>query len=496
MKVRTRKRVERHLPRRIQGNAGDGAGRRISRTAGARREERASEQNAVEQTIHPAAFERARRDSATGRRTTGDAMRVLVVGGGAREDALSWRLALSPSCEALFHAPGNAGTASRGTNWSDVSATDARTIVRRAQEERIDLVVLGPETAIAAGVGDKCRDARISVFGPNRNGGRLETSKVFAKRFMERHGIPTARFKVAHNIDQAKRALETWRGGVVVKADGLASGKGVVVCDDAASALTLLTDWYGAAKIPGGGHDVVLEELLAGREVSVFAIADGRAMVPVAAACDYKRAGDDDKGPNTGGMGAYSPPAGFPEDLLDIVRERVVAPTLRGLLAEGEEYRGVLYCGMMMTARGPYVIEFNARFGDPETQVLMPRVNGDFARYLKSAADGALQIDAATWSNDACAGVVLATSRYPYENTKVSGLPAELGLGEGAAAFWGTSTREGNTVTSPGGRVLTVTARAATLPEARTRAYEAVNALKARFPAGTPLAYRSDIARV
>jgi phosphoribosylamine--glycine ligase len=424
-------------------------------------------------------------------------MRILIVGSGAREDALSWRLAASPSCEALFHAPGNAGTAARGSNWPEVSATDARTIVRRAQEEKIDLVVLGPETAIAAAVGDKCRDAGIAVFGPNRSGGRLETSKVFAKRFMERHSIPTARFKVAHNLDQAKRALEGWRGGAVVKADGLAAGKGVVVCDDAASALALLTEWYGGNKIPGGGHDVVIEEKLDGREVSVFAVGDGRAMVPVAAACDYKRAGDDDKGPNTGGMGAYSPSSGFPDDLLDVVRERVVAPTLRGLQAEGEDYRGVLYCGLMWTDKGPHVIEFNARFGDPETQVLMPRVGGDFARYLQSAADGALEIDAATWSNDACAGVVLATSRYPYENTKVSGLPAELDLPDGVVAFWGTSAREPDgTVSSPGGRVLTVTSRGETIADARSRAYDAISSLKQRFPPGTPLAYRSDIGRL
>jgi phosphoribosylamine---glycine ligase len=423
-------------------------------------------------------------------------MRILIVGGGAREDALSWRLAASPSCDALFHAPGNAGTASRGENWSDVSATDARTIVRRAQEVKIDLVVLGPETAIAAGVGDKLRDAGIAVFGPNRNGGRLETSKVFAKRFMERHGISTARFKVVHNVDQAKRALEGWRGGAVVKADGLAAGKGVVVCDDAAQAIALLEEWYGSSKIPGGGHDVVIEERLQGREVSVFAISDGRAMVPIAAACDYKRAGDDDKGPNTGGMGAYSPPSGFPDDLLEVVRERVVAPTLRGLLAEGEEYRGVLYCGLMQTADGPYVIEFNARFGDPETQVLMPLVSGDFARYLKSAADGVLEIDAATWSRDACVGVVLATSRYPYENTPVRGLPVDLGLQNGTVAFWGSSLREDSTVSSPGGRVLTVTAREANIAAARTRVYEAIAMLKTRFPSGTPLAYRSDIAKL
>ncbi len=423
-------------------------------------------------------------------------MKILIVGGGAREDALSWRLASSPSCEAIFHAPGNAGTASRGPNWSDLAVTDARKITQRAQAEKIDLVVLGPETAIAAGVGDKLRDAGISVFGPNRSGGRLETSKVFAKRFMERHGIPTARFAVVHTLDQAKRALEDWRGGAVVKADGLASGKGVVVCDDAAEALALLAEWYGKNAIPGGGHDVVIEQRLRGREVSVFAVADGRAMVPVAAACDYKRAGDGDRGPNTGGMGAYSPPVGFPDNLLDLVREQIVAPVLRGLQAEGEDYRGVLYCGLMQTDDGLSVIEFNARFGDPETQVLMPRAGGDFARFLKSAADGALEIDAASWSSEASVGVVLATSKYPYENTKLSGLPADLALGDDAVAFWGTSTRENDTVSTPGGRVLTVTARGATVVEARRRAYAAIDELKPRFPAGTPLTYRSDIAQL
>ncbi|HEX3464522.1 MAG TPA: phosphoribosylamine--glycine ligase [Candidatus Elarobacter sp.] len=425
-------------------------------------------------------------------------MNILVVGGGAREDALSWRLAASPSCTALFHAPGNAGTASRGTNWPDVSVTDARAIVRRAKEAQIDLVVLGPETAIAAGAGDKLRDAGIAVFGPNRNAGRLETSKVFAKRFMERHRIPTARFKVVHNADQAVRALDGWRGGAVVKADGLAAGKGVVVCDDAASALALLKEWYANNAVPGGGHDVVIEERLSGREVSVFAIGDGRTLTPVAAACDYKRAGDDDKGPNTGGMGAYSPPSGFPDDLLKIVADRIVAPALNGLRTEGEEYRGVLYCGLMMTERGPYVIEFNARFGDPETQVLMPRVDGDFARYLHSAATGVLDHGAASWSGDACVGVVLATSRYPYENTKVAGLPADLGLAsdDGVVAFWGTSARDDGKVSSPGGRVLTVTARGADVAQARARAYDAIAGLKSRFPAGTPLAYRGDIARL
>ncbi len=418
-------------------------------------------------------------------------MRILVVGSGAREDALSWRLAQSQSCEAIFAAPGNAGTASRGENWN-VAATDGKTLAERSLAERIDCAVLGPETAIAAGVGDRLRESGIAVFGPNRSGGRLESSKVFAKRFMERHGVPTARGVVAHSFDGAAKALEAWSGGVVVKADGLAAGKGVVVCDGPGDARALLAEWYSRNKIPGGGSDVLLEEVLEGREVSVFALADGRAMAPIAAACDYKRAGDGNTGPNTGGMGAYSPPAAFPDDLDDQVRERILAPVLRGLLAEGEEYAGVLYCGLMWTANGPYVIEFNVRFGDPEAQVLMPRIRGDLALLLKSAADGAMDLSLATLSLQSCVGVVLATSDYPRSNTPLEGLNADVSLREGRQAFWGGSTLADGRVNTGGGRVLTVTALGDDLPEARASAYDAVKTLASRLGT-TALTYRTDI---
>ncbi|HEY1975166.1 MAG TPA: phosphoribosylamine--glycine ligase [Candidatus Baltobacteraceae bacterium] len=419
-------------------------------------------------------------------------MKILVVGNGAREDALSWRLAQSPSCSAIFAAPGNAGTASRGENWN-VAGTDGKAITERCVAESIDLVVLGPETAIAAGVGDRLREARISVFGPNRSAGRLESSKIFSKRFMERHGVPTARAVVVHSLDAAKKALDEFQGAVVVKADGLAAGKGVVVAPDAKAARAVLADWYRGGKLPGGGSDVLLEEKLEGREVSVFALADGRAMVPLSAACDYKRAGDGDTGPNTGGMGAYSPPRGFPDDLYDRVRERVLAPVLRGLLAEGEEYVGILYCGLMWTKNGPYVIEFNARFGDPETQVLMPRIGGDFAQLLKSAADGAMDLSLATFSPQSCVGVVLATSDYPRSNTPLSGLSLHVSLADGSQAFWGGSQLAGETVSTGGGRVLTVTALGDDLGSARARAYDAVKTLAGRL--GTQaLTYRRDIA--
>ena len=423
-------------------------------------------------------------------------MRILVVGSGAREDALSWRLAASPSCEAIFAAPGNAGTASRGENWS-IAATEGKAIVERCLQEKIDLVVLGPEVAIAAGVGDRLREAGIPTFGPNRSSGRLESSKVFSKRFMERHGVPTARAAIAHSLEGAIKALDDWQGGCVVKADGLAAGKGVVVAADAAAAREVLRDWYGENRIPGGGTDVLLEEKLEGREVSVFAISDGRAMYPIASACDYKRAGDGDTGPNTGGMGAYSPPQGFPSELDDQVRERVIAPVLRGLLAEGEQYIGVLYCGLMWTADGPYVIEFNVRFGDPETQVLMPRVTGDFAELLKSAADGALDLTAAAFAARACVGVVLATADYPRTSTPLRGLSRNVDVGLDAQVFWGGSTveRDGS-VSSGGGRVLTATGLGEDVESARMRAYDAVRDLAASDKNAKELTYRTDIAKV
>lgn len=373
--------------------------------------------------------------------------------------------------------------------------TDGKSLARRCSEERIDLVVLGPEVAIAAGAGDRLREAGIATFGPNRSGGRLESSKVFSKRFMERHGIPTARALIVHSLDGALKALDDWQGPCVVKADGLASGKGVVVADDAQAARAVVQEWYGANKVPGGGTDVLLEEKLEGREVSVFAISDGRAMFPIASACDYKRAGDGDTGPNTGGMGAYSPPNGFPADMDDQVRERIIAPVLRGLLAEGEQYIGVLYCGLIWTENGPYVIEFNVRFGDPETQVLMPRVTGDFAELLKSAADGALDLSAAAFAARACVGVVLATADYPRTSGPIDGLPANVVLGLDAHAFWGGSkTGENGLVSSSGGRVLTVTGLGDDLNLARARAYDAVHDLASRIDAPGRLTYRTDIA--
>ncbi len=419
-------------------------------------------------------------------------MKVLVIGSGAREDALSWRLAASPSCEAVFAAPGNAGTAWRGENWQ-IAPTNGKALGARCKAEGIDLAVIGPETAIASGVGDRLRDAGIATFGPDRSGGRLESSKIFAKRFMERHNIPTARAAVVHSMDAAQKVLDEWTGPCVIKADGLASGKGVVVAADSSEARAVLQDWYGANRVPGGGADVLLEEKLEGRELSVFAIGDGSTLHPFASACDYKRAGDGDTGPNTGGMGAYSPPFGFPDDLDEQVRARIIEPAMRGLLADGERYVGVLYCGLMWTAKGPYVIEFNARFGAPETQVLMPRVEGDFALVLKSAADGKLDEGAASLGKRACVGIVLASADYPRSSTPLSDLPREIALPDNVQLFWGNSTPQNGSVKSAGGRVLTLSALGEDLDAARVRAYDAVRDLTQRFGSATGLTFRRDI---
>jgi len=419
-------------------------------------------------------------------------LRILVVGNGAREDALSWRLAASRSCEAIFAAPGNAGTASRGENWA-IPATSGKALVERALAERIDLIVIGPETAIAAGVADRFREARIATFGPSRSAGRLESSKLYAKRFMERHGVPTARARPVHSLAGARKVLEDWRGGVVVKADGLAAGKGVVVTDGPAEALEVATGWYERG-MPGGGSDLLFEERLQGREISVFAIGDGKRLVPFGAACDYKRAGDGDTGPNTGGMGAYSPPVGFPDDALEIVAERVLAPVLRGLAAENERFVGTLYCGLFWTKTGPRVIEFNVRFGDPETQVLMPRIEGDFAALLASAARGNVDPSLARVAGRACVGVVLATADYPRASTPLRDLGADVSLPPDQVAFWGATARRDGVVDASGGRVLTVTALGDGVDAARRAAYAAVDALGRRMGSGVALSFRTDIA--
>ena len=421
-------------------------------------------------------------------------MNVLIVGSGAREHALAWKLARSPQVSELQAAPGNAGTALLGTNWPEISATDTHAIVARAKESQIGLAVIGPEAALAAGVADALRASGIPTFGPARAGARLESSKAFAKQWMMRYGIPTAAFKVAHDRKQALRALNDWNGGVVLKADGLAAGKGVIVVDSADAARPIIEQWYDTRSLPGGGTTIVLEERLEGKEVSVMAVTNGAQLHVLAPACDYKRALDGDEGPNTGGMGAYSPAADVVDPAMTARISRDVIERVRqGMERDGMDYRGCIYAGLMINKRGPYVLEFNARFGDPETQVVLPRLESDLFELLNAVANET-DIPAPTFTSDACVGVVMVSKRYPERSEPVDNLPVPPEM-DGIAWFWGGSKLADGRVHAAGGRVLTVTARGPSIAQARERAYAACSAYAALMPPAARLRYRSDIAQ-
>ncbi len=418
-------------------------------------------------------------------------MRMLIVGGGGREHALAWKIAQSPRVTALFTAPGNPGIA-RHAVCVPLAADALDGLVAFARRERIDLTVVGPEAPLVAGLADRLLDAGLAVFGPIAPAAAIEGSKAFAKDVMARNAIPTARFATFDDPARARGYCREVGPPLVVKADGLAGGKGAIVCRTLADADEAVAECMERAAFGAAGATVVVEEFLSGEEVSFFALANGADALPLAAAQDHKTVFDGDQGPNTGGMGAYSPVASFDAAMERRVMDTIVRPTIAALAKEGAPYRGVLYVGLMLTAEGPKVIEFNCRFGDPECQALVVRVPGDLVPLLVAAAHGGPWPEVGPWSTRASVCVVLASGGYPGKygtGAAIEGVESAE-TAPGVTVFHaGTALREGRLVTA-GGRVLGVTAVAGDLATAIARAYGAVGAI--RF-AG--MHYRRDIGR-
>ena len=404
-------------------------------------------------------------------------MRVLIVGAGAREHALGWRLSQDHGVE-VIGAPGNAGLAAIGRTVP-VDPTNADDVVALAKNESADLAVVGPEAPLVAGVVDALRAHGIDAFGPDREAARLEGSKIFSKEFMARHGIPTAGFQVFDDPDAAVRYIEGARRPLVVKADGLAAGKGVIVASDAAEAIAGVDRIMRERAFGDAGDRVVLEECLVGQEVSYHVVSDGQRFVPLAPAQDHKRAFDGDRGPNTGGMGAYSPPPVVTPEVEQKIMERVIEPTLQGMANDGRAFRGALFVGLMIVDGEPLVLEYNTRFGDPECQTLVTRWKGSIMPLIAGSAKGDFGGLAPEWEAPASLCVVLASGGYPgsYEKGKViRGLDEASALDRVTVFHAGTALDEGNVVTS-GGRVLSVTAIGDTIDEAAERAYEAADVI-------------------
>ncbi|MCC6606621.1 MAG: phosphoribosylamine--glycine ligase [Anaerolineae bacterium] len=418
-------------------------------------------------------------------------LRVLIVGSGGREHALLWKIGQSSRVAEIFVAPGNAGTAVSAQNIA-ISDSDIDELLNFAQEKQIDLTVVGPEVPLALGIVDAFQAAGLAIFGPTQAAAQLEASKAFAKEFMHKLGIPTA---VSHTVTNFEDAVETLQcnvstNGIVVKVSGLAAGKGVVVCDNAAQAEAALREMLLEGAFGAAGAEVVIEERLSGPELSLLVLTDGKTAVPLSPARDHKRAYDHDQGPNTGGMGAFAPPPDVDDALIDHIMHTIVQPTIDGMAALGTPYTGVLYAGLMLTADGPKVIEFNCRFGDPETQVVLPLLASDLVELMLACANCRLTPDMVKLHPGACATVVMAAPGYPASYAKglpITGLDA---LPEDVMVFHaGTAVKDGQLVTS-GGRVLAVTARGDDLGTAVTRAYAGVE--KVQFENAH---YRKDIGR-
>ena len=416
-------------------------------------------------------------------------MKVLLIGGGGREHAIGWKLAMSPLLDELISCPGNPGLAELGDVVADVDPTSPEAVVELSQRRSVDLVIIGPEAPLAAGVADALRSAGVPVFGPNRNAARLESSKSFAKEIMAAARVPTAKSATYFDTESAVARLEEMEGPFVVKADGLAAGKGVLVTRSVERAISwvheCLTGRFGDA-----GDSVVIEDYLDGAEVSIIYMCAGGEAIPMAPARDYKRLLDNGEGPNTGGMGSYSPVRDIPESLLEWTTANVATPVLEELERRSIRYTGFLYVGLMLTEDGPQVLEFNCRLGDPETQAILPRLESDFLEVLTAGARGDLAGQVLEWSPKVAVDVVLAAPGYPESpktGMKILGVDK---VSEAVVFHAGTATTENGLVTA-GGRVLNVVGVCDTFVEAREAAYAAANLIQFRG-----IQYRRDIAEI
>ncbi|HKV11403.1 MAG TPA: phosphoribosylamine--glycine ligase [Thermoanaerobaculia bacterium] len=402
-------------------------------------------------------------------------MKVLVVGGGGREHALCWKLRQSPLITELYCAPGNPGIAAVA-DLVPIAADEVQRLADFAADLSIDLTVVGPELPLTLGLADELRERGLAVFGPSRLAAEIEGSKVFAKQFMERHGIPTAPFAIAHDAAQAREAQARFGFPVVLKADGLAAGKGVLIVEDEAGLEDALSALFTERRFGASADRVVVEAFLSGDEVSFMALSDGERVLPLATARDYKRIGDGDTGPNTGGMGCHSPSGGLSGEEAARIVETVLRPAVAGMAAEGRPFVGVLYAGLILTPEGPRVLEFNARFGDPEAQVLLLRLEDDLLPVLAAGAAGRFSALRLSFRHEAAACVVLASPGYPgrpLQGEPIRGLDRAAALPGVQIFHAGTAMEEGELV-SAGGRVLSVCALGSDLAAALARAYEAV----------------------
>lgn len=416
-------------------------------------------------------------------------MKVLILGSGGREHALAWAVKRSARVTEVVCAPGNGGMV-RMARCVPVDLKSLDAMVRLAEAERPELTIVGPELPLSLGVVDALAERGLRAFGPTRAAAMLESSKGFAKRFLQRHQIPTGNYVVCANSDEAAKAVELFHAPMVVKADGLAAGKGVIICESRATALEAAEGLFSGKLLGETEQQVVIEEFLEGDELSFLCLTDGKHVAPLAPAQDHKRIGEGDTGPNTGGMGVYSTDEMLDAGMKEWILRHIAEPTVRGMAEEGTPFAGVLYCGLMMTAKGPQVLEFNARFGDPETQAILPRLESDLVEALEACVDGRLAEAELRWAPGAAACVVASSSGYPgrYKTGfPITGLERAAKIPGVEVFHAGSAWKDGQVVTS-GGRVLGVTAAAGSLKEALDRAYQALEEI--RFEG---MYYRRDI---